>query len=300
MDYFLSRFHISDLEQFSGIKAHTIRAWERRYRLLEPGRTDTNIRTYDLAELKIILNVAYLNQRGYKISRIAAMTADAREQLVRSAALEEQGTESIINSLVLAMLSLNEALFTSISGAYESDHGFRALVERVFIKLLERIGLLWQSSAICPAQEHFVSNIIRKRLIVAGAQQPVADGPGTVYVLHLPENEIHELGLLYVDYLLRSHGRRTIYLGQSVPQADLRQVVALHPGNLVFIGLYIVTPAPEDASAHLQKLRLDMPDERVSFLCAGAPLRDLDAGAIPSAMKVFPNLAALVAEVDQL
>lgn len=300
MDYFLSRFHISDLEQFSGIKAHTIRAWERRYGLLDPGRTDTNIRTYDLSELKIILNVAYLNQRGFKISKLAAMTADAREQLVRSAAMQEQGTESIINSLVLAMLSFNEALFTSIIGTYENEHGFRALVERVFIKLLERIGLLWQSSAICPAQEHFVSNLIRKRLIVASAQQPVVDSAGTVYVLHLPENEIHELGLLYVDYLLRSHGRRTIYLGQSVPQSDLRQVVALHPGNLVLIGLYIVTPAPEDAEAYLRKLRLDMPDERVSFLCAGAPLRDLAAASVPSGMKTFPSLAALVAEVDRL
>lgn len=300
MDPFLSRFHISDLEQFSGVKAHTIRAWERRYRLLAPGRTDTNIRTYDISELKTILNVAYLNQRGHKISRLAAMSAATREALVRDHVAADRTPDAVLNTLVLAMLSFNEALFASVCAQHETEHGFRALVERVFIPLLERIGLLWQSSAICPAQEHFVSNIIRKRLIVATDQLPFNTTDGHSFVLHLPENEIHELGLLYVDYLLRSKGHRTVYLGQSVPRADLAQVAALHPNGLVFVGLYVVEPSPDDALALLQRMRADMPHERISFLAAGAPLRGVQRTELPPGVKTFPDLAGLIAEVDAL
>jgi DNA-binding transcriptional MerR regulator len=166
----MMRFHIRDLEQFTGVKAHTIRVWERRYGLLKPDRTDTNIRTYDIDELKTILNVAYLNQRGHKISRIAAMPQADRDRAVREAALAESSTDGLLNTLVMAMLTFDEELFERSCDAHEHENGFRSLMENVLVKLLERIGVLWQSSAICPAQEHFVSNLVRQRLIVGAAK----------------------------------------------------------------------------------------------------------------------------------
>ncbi len=298
MQPFLSRFHIRDMEQFSGVKAHTIRVWERRYGLLDPGRTDTNIRTYDLSELKVILNVAYLNQHGYKISKIAAMPAEQREKLVRDKVLEERAPDGIVHSLVLAMLSFDEVQFMRIAAQYEVDHGFRALVERVFVPLLERIGVLWQSSALCPAQEHFVSNIIRQQLIVAAAKQPAALESGPVHVLFLPENEIHELGLLYVNYLLRSLGKRTIYLGQSVPLEDLRQLMAVHAGDLTFIGLSAVQPSADDAPAFLKHLRTQLPERRAKFLLAGGSMRAIPTKDVPEGVQVFPDLVSLIAAVE--
>ena len=296
MGPFLMRFQIRDLEQFTGVKAHTIRVWERRYGLLKPDRTDTNIRTYDIDELKTILNVAYLNQKGHKISRIAAMPVAERDRAVRQAALEDHGALGILNTLVMAMLSFDEPLFDGTCDAYAAQHGFRALVEDVLVKLLERIGLLWQSNTICPAQEHFVSNLVRQRLITETAKLPLSNS-NSIDVLYLPEDEIHELGLLYVNYLLRSAGNRTIYLGQSVPGDDLRQVASLYNGPIRFITLVVVRPTADDAPAYLNALRASMHDPRITFMAAGMPLRGIEASAVPEGMQLFPDLATLIATV---
>lgn len=296
MGPFLMRFHIRDLEQFTGVKAHTIRVWERRYGLLKPDRTETNIRTYDLDELKVILNVAYLNQHGHKISRIAAMPPMERERIVRSTILGEERPEGLLNTLVIAMLAFDEELFERSCDDYERMHGFRALVEEILVKLLERIGLLWQSSAICPAQEHFVSNLVRHRLIRAthGLAPQITS---TTHVLFLPENEIHELGLLYLNYLLRAQGARTIYLGQSVPRQDLRQLVNLRGGDVVFVGLLVVQPSPDEALDYLRMLRKDIPEQRVRFVLAGYPVKDIAPVDAPAGFQLFPDLPGIIGEL---
>ncbi|MDQ3101221.1 MAG: MerR family transcriptional regulator, partial [Bacteroidota bacterium] len=173
MGPYLMRFQIRDLEEFSGVRAHTIRIWEKRYGLLEPERTGTNIRTYGINELKVILNVAFLNQRGHKISKIAALNAEQRDQLVREVALVDEHGGDALNSLKLAMLSFDEVLFESVSSKFREVNGFRKLVEQLYVPLLEHIGLLWQTNSICPAHEHFVSNIIRHKLIVASDALPL-------------------------------------------------------------------------------------------------------------------------------
>lgn len=297
MGPYLMRFHIRDLEQFTGVKAHTIRVWERRYGLLKPDRTDTNIRTYDLDELKTILNVAFLNQHGHKISRIAAMSPDERERMVRETARGETSPEGILNTLVVAMLGFDEEVFERTCDEHEQQHGFRSLVEDVMVKLMERIGILWQSSAICPAQEHFVSNLMRQRLIVNTARLQPVSGTAPLNVLYLPEDEIHELGLLYLNYLLRAKGERTIYLGQSVPQSDLRQVVTIHGSAVRFITLLVVRPAPEDAKAYLAQLREAMPEERVSFVAAGLTVRHIPQEEAPRGVLLLPDLSAVIAEL---
>lgn len=290
----MMRFHIRDLEQFTGVKAHTIRVWERRYGLLKPDRTDTNIRTYDIDELKTILNVAYLNQRGHKISRIAAMPQADRDRAVREAALAESSTDGLLNTLVMAMLTFDEELFERSCDAHEHENGFRSLMENVLVKLLERIGVLWQSSAICPAQEHFVSNLVRQRLIVGAARLPRVAGGGPLNVLYLPEEEIHELGLLYLHYLLRAKGERTVYLGQSVPRGDLVQVAGLYIGPIRFITLLVVRPGPDEALDYLRALRASMPDERVSFVAAGMPLHGIKPEDAPIGFTLHRDLASTI------
>ncbi len=294
------RFQIRDLEEFSGVKAHTIRIWEKRYGLLKPDRSDTNIRSYGIAQLKAILNIAFLNRHGYKISKIAALSAADRDRLVGEIASRQLNGSDVLNSLKLAMIAFDEVLFDSVSDKYREAHGFRKLVEQVYVPLLEQIGFLWQSNSICPAQEHFVSNIIRHRLIVASEQLPhsAADRDVT-YVLYLPENEIHELGLLYVNYLLRLRGDRTVYLGQSVPGDDLQQVTAMFTGNVVLVSMLMANPPASEIPAYLTGMRAMLPGQRISFWIAGAQLAKLPETQVPSGMHLHGSLVSLVQAMDK-
>jgi DNA-binding transcriptional MerR regulator len=271
MGPYLNRFSIRDLEEFSGVKAHTIRIWERRYGILAPDRTETNIRTYGLTELKTILNVAFLNRYGVKISRIAALSEKERDRTVKDLAEKQGSTDDALNALKLAMVGYDTEGFERTSAAYLEREGFRNLVERLYVPLLECIGLLWQSNSICPAQEHFVSNLVRQKLIAGiDGLRPTSAGSGTTQVLYLPQDEIHELGLLYVHYLLRSRGERVVFLGQSVPKDDLAQVVQQFTGPVRFISIFTAFPQSDALSSYFSELRKAMPDERVSFLVTGS------------------------------
>lgn len=299
MALYQTKFGIRDLEEFSGVKAHTIRIWEKRYGLLSPDRSGTNIRHYDLDELRVILNVAYLNDHGHKISRIAAMSPADRERLVRETASTHDPLQDRLNKLKMAMLAFDEADFDRVAGEFERTHGFRALVERLFVPLLEGIGLLWQTNAICPAHEHFVSNIIRQRIIAATGSLPRREVTNDrTYVLYLPENEIHELGLLYVNYLLRTKEQRTIYLGQSVPEDDLRQVAANRAGALVYISVLTAQPVASEVPAYLQRLRSVLPDRRISLLIAGAQLAKVPDVEKPSGVRTFGSMTELLQAVQ--
>lgn len=301
MGLYPTTFSIRDMEEFSGVKAHTIRIWEKRYGLLAPDRTGTNIRYYGLDELKVILNVAYLNKHGHKISRIAAMSLPERDQLVRTTAGTSDSMEDTLNSLKLAMLGFDEPLFESISGKFQTVYGFRSLVEKVFVPLLEHIGVLWQTNAICPAQEHFVSNIIRQKLIVEIDRTVLAtQHKDRTFVLYLPENEIHELGLLYVNYLLRAKGERTIFLGQSVPSEDLGQLAAVRNGELVMLTILISDPPAAEIPAYLNALRKSLPDRRISFMVTGVQVSKVKELDVPHGMIIFPSMRELVKAVDDL
>jgi len=301
MDLFQNTFTIRAMEEFSGVKAHTIRIWEKRYGLLAPDRTGTNIRHYSLDELKVILNVAYLNKHGHKISRIAAMTLPERDRLVRETAVTSDSREETLNTLKVAMLAFDEVLFERITSDYREHHGFRHLVELVFVPLLELIGVLWQTNVICPAQEHFVSNFIRQKLIAATDGLPASDGSkDRTFVLYLPENEIHELGLLYVNYLLRAGGERTIFLGQSVPGEDLKQLAAVRNGQLVMVTILMAHPPAAEIPDYLQKLRVSLPDNRISFLVTGAQLAKVGEMEVPPGIRTFPSMRELVRAVDAL
>ena len=295
MGPFLNRFSIRDLENFSGVKAHTIRIWERRYGLLDPDRTDTNIRTYSSEELKTILNVAFLNRHGVKISHIAALSRAERDRRVKEVADDKSDPDISLNALKLAMLSYDADLFERTSDAFRAVEGFRALAERLYVPLLEHVGVLWQSSSICPAQEHFASNMVRQKLVAAIDQaRPLPRLEGKLHVLYLPENEIHEIGLLYLHYRLRIAGERTIYLGQSVPMEDLAQIADQFTGPITFIAVLTAFPHSDDLPPHLQKLRASMPDDRIEHVFTGSRVADADMTP-PAGIRLFPRFRDLLA-----
>ena len=296
MGPFLNRFSIRDLENFSGVKAHTIRIWEKRYGLLEPDRTDTNIRTYSADQLKTILNVAFLNRHGVKISNIAALSRAERDQRVIQVAEDKSDPYSALNSLKLAMLQYDAELFERTSDNFRTQQGFRALVERLYVPLLEHVGLLWQSNSICPAQEHFASNMVRQKLVAAiDSSRPLTRADGRMHVLYLPENEIHEIGLLYLYYRLRTAGERTIYLGQSVPLEDLAQLAHQFAGPITFITVLTVFPHADDLPEHLHKLRTSLPEDRIDFVLTGARVLGASISAAPPGIRLIPRFRDLLA-----
>ena len=223
MDNIQQDFTIKDLENISGIKAHTIRIWEKRYNLLEPKRTDTNIRYYSHENLQKILNVVLLSKNGYKISRIAKMSREEMLLESREVAFGSNTNDAVINDFKLAMFQFNKVLFDKTYKKLLLKKHFEKIVKDVFIPFLNHIGLLWQTDTILPAHEHFISNLIAQKihsnieLITA-----IVNESNKTYVLFLPENEIHELGLLYLNYELLLRGNKTIYLGQNLPLDNLK------------------------------------------------------------------------------
>lgn len=230
-------FTIKDLENLSGIKAHTIRIWEQRYHFLKPQRTDTNIRYYSNDELKTILNISLLNKHGYKISKLDKMQPEEIREKIFELNGADATKERVINELVKLMVDLEMYAFDALLKEQIASEGMENTVRSIIFPFLERIGLLWQTGHINPAQEHFVSNIIRQKLIVGIDGCPAPENSAKTVMLYLPEGEHHEIGLLYMNYLLRSRGVDTIYLGANVPQADALFVLKLKKPDMAFMHL---------------------------------------------------------------
>ncbi|SNS30884.1 DNA-binding transcriptional regulator, MerR family [Belliella buryatensis] len=236
----VSTYSIKDLEQLSGIKAHTLRIWEQRYSLLSPKRTDTNIRYYDDDDLKLILNVALLNDNGYKISKIAKMDiTEIRQEVVK---LTERTLthDDQIHALTISMIEMEEERFDKVLSTNILKIGFEQTMLNIVYPFMSKIGVLWQTGAINPAQEHFISNLVRQKLIVAIDGQ-VYKGGGKKFLLFLPEGELHEISLLFAAYLIKLKGHKVIYLGQSTPRADLELVYKMHKPDYL---MTVITTAP--------------------------------------------------------
>jgi len=235
------RYSIKDLEQLTGIKAHTIRIWEKRYHLIEPERTNTNIRYYSDRDLKKLLNVSILNRNGHKISSIVGMDIDEINQKILEISESSPDTENQIEQLIVAMIELDEMRFERVLTSSVIKLGFDDTVVRILYPFFEKIGLLWQIGTIYPAQEHFVSNLIRQKLIIAiDGQSAIAKSNSKTFLMFLPSNEWHELGLLFYNYLIKKAGYKVVYLGQSVPFEDLMEVSAKHNIDALFTS--ITTP----------------------------------------------------------
>ncbi|HSU49508.1 MAG TPA: MerR family transcriptional regulator [Segetibacter sp.] len=221
----MNAFTIKDLENLSGVKAHTIRIWEHRYNFLKPQRTDTNIRYYSNEELKTILNIALLNKYGFKISHINKMDHTEINQKLIALSRQYAQQEWIVNQLISRMVDLDIDLFEQILADEIEGKGVEKTINEIIFPFLEKIGILWLTNNINPAQEHLVTNIIRQKILV-GIENCVSQMKSEkVALLFLPEGEFHELGLLYVYYLLKSRGVKVLYLGADVPLSDVDFIV---------------------------------------------------------------------------
>lgn len=233
----MNAFTIKDLENLSGIKAHTIRIWEQRYNFLRPQRTGTNIRYYNNDELKIILNVALLNKYGFKISHIDKMNhVEMKDRILSLSQLQAQ-QERIINDLIQSMVDLDMDSFESILDSYIKARGIERSITQIIFPFLEKIGILWATNHINPAQEHLVTNIIRQKLIVGIETSSTHMHVNKSILLFLPEGEHHELGLLFIYYLLRSRGVKVLYLGANVPLNDVEYLVKVKNPDIAYTHL---------------------------------------------------------------
>jgi DNA-binding transcriptional MerR regulator len=289
-----SNFSIKDLEKLSGIKAHTLRIWEQRYGILKPKRTDTNIRLYCNDELKQLLNIAMLYNNGYKISKIAALPTNIIIAEVNKLTAKPTEASNQIDCLIIAMVELDELKFEKVIANNTLHNGFAATVENVIYPFLQKIGIMWQTGSINPAQEHFISNLIRQKLIVAIDGVAVSmHSESKKFVLFLPDNELHELALLFYTYLIKARGHQVIYLGQSVPMEDLRKVTTLR--NTDFI--VTVFTQINEVEKYVTKLMNEFKDQTI--LLSGHQLFGLKL-KLKSNTHIFLNSTDLRKQLDLL
>jgi len=227
-------YNINDLEKLTGIKAHTIRIWEKRYNLLEPKRTTTNIRHYTPDDLKKLLNISILNKNGLKISKIAEYKEDEISEKVIELTNRTSDVEDQVQALIMAMFNLNLQKFEKLLTVSYINRGFENTYHEIISPFLIKIGFLWQAGTISPVQEHFASSIIRRKIIVA------IDGLLASYndkskncVLYLPEGEHHEISLLYAYYILKKNNHHVTYLGTSVPFSSIDEVNLFHKSDYI-------------------------------------------------------------------
>jgi DNA-binding transcriptional MerR regulator len=260
-----SKFSIKDLERLSGIKAHTIRIWEQRYHLLKPERTDTNIRYYSNEDLKLILNVSVLNNHGIKISKIASLNQEEISKEVKKIVNTALNETEQMNALIVSMIELDETKFEELITSSIEKSGFPPTVLNLIYPFLEKIGIMWQTNTINPAQEHFISNLIRQKFIVAIDQQKnKLKLVNKKVLLYLPEGELHELSLMFYNYTIRNSGNKSIYLGQSVPFEDLEKIVGISKPDYI---LTVVTNQLKDQSIdeYVTKVGSTFPEIKIFF-----------------------------------
>ena len=256
----MSNYSIKDLEQLSGIKAHTLRIWEQRYNIIQPKRTDTNIRTYDDHDLKLVLNISLLKHHGYKISEISRLSVEEMYQEVIKVSDQKLNYPDQIHSLTITMLDLDEDRFEKIIGTNILQFGFENTMIHVIYPFLNRIGTLWITGSIGPAQEHFITNLIRQKLIVAIDGQVNKQRPGgKKYLLYLPEGEMHEISLLFANYIIRARQNKVVYLGQNLPFNELEFAYNVHKPDYIFSVITSI-PTNQDVQVYVDKLASHFPN----------------------------------------
>lgn len=299
MNNIKSSFSIKDLENLSGIKAHTIRIWEKRYHLLEPERTDTNIRTYSLENLQKLLNVSYLNNNGYKISKIASLKIGEIPNIVNEISKKNNIQNAAINDFKLAMLNFDQVRFYEIYNNLSKEKSFKEIFYEVFIPLLTEIGMLWQTDIINPAHEHFITTFIRQKILVNTEliQAELKSTYKKSFVLYLPDNEIHELGLMFINYLLVSKGYQTIFLGQSIPIENLKALTNFNE-EVIFISYFTIKPEKDDLLIYIEDFQSKiLLNSNTKLWIFGKMLEHLDPKKLPNNITTFKSIDDLVKEI---
>lgn len=254
-----SVFSIKDLENLSGIKAHTIRIWEKRYNILEPMRTETNIRFYDIYNLQKLLNITLLHNYGYKISVISKYPPEKIPVLVREILSKKSTKHHAINAFKMAMMNFDQSLFLTTYNNLLSDKTFREIFNEIFIPLLDEIGLLWQTDTIKPAHEHFISHLIFQKLLIntEKVQYLEPQKKEKVFVLFLPINEIHELGLLYLNYEISLNGYKSIYLGPNTPLENLKDLELIF-NDIIYVTYMTISPEKNEVENYILNIQKEI------------------------------------------
>jgi len=267
----MSKYSIKDLEKITGVKAHTIRVWERRYAIIQPERTETNIRYYSDNDLKRLLNIAMLNDAGIKISHLAKLTSIDLETKVMELSRSNKVEAFAIEKLTMATVNFNEDLFESILSKSLLKQGMEDTITKVLFPFFERVGILWQVGSISPAQEHFISNLIRQKLFAAidsCSGQRVENAKKIIF--YLKEDELHEVSILFYNYIARRNGLRTLYLGQDLPFKDLISAVDDYKPNLI-VTSFISPINPESLNKYLMNLSQSL--DKVELNVTGLQLK---------------------------
>ncbi|OOV27929.1 MerR family transcriptional regulator [Flavobacterium sp. LM5] len=288
-------FSIKDLENLSGIKAHTIRIWEKRYNVLQPMRTDTNIRLYDLHSLQKLLNITLLHDYGYKISKIATYSEEKIPSLVREIVTSKNANNHAISDFKLAMMNFDQDLFFKTYDWLIEKKTFKEVFMQVFVPLMNELGLLWQTDTITPAHEHFVSYLIKQKLLVNIEQlqkQPVTNHD-RVFVLSLPMNEIHELGLMYLHYEILLNGYKTVYLGESMPIDNLPMLKNSFD-SITYITYMTVQPDRESVDSYVASMQQELLGDGTQLWFIGRLVESITQEQLTNDSRVFESISELI------
>lgn len=293
----MGAYTIRELENLSGIKAHTIRIWEKRYGLIAPQRTSANIRTYCDTELKKLLNVSILNRNGLKISKIAQLSQDEIITKIDQYTREVTSTESQVESMTVAMIDFDEYRFEQILARSIIQYGFEDTITRVIYPFFVRVGLMWQMGSINPAQEHFISNLVRQKFFVAIDGLVGDNKPGARrFVFFLPEGEFHEIGLLFFCYLTKKRGHHTLYLGQSMPLGDLSEVSKIYQFDYLLTA-FTSSYGGKDMAKYVNTLATRFSDKTIFI--SGSRISDLTIEPPPNVSLISSPLMFLN-ELDKM
>ena len=299
MDTTENVFSIKDLENISGVKAHTIRIWEKRYNLLQPKRTETNIRHYDLHNLQKLLNISFLNNNGFKISKIAALDESELVPKTRELAFLGKSDSQAIIAFKLAMLNFDQTLFYNTYNGLLEEKTFRQIFYDVFLPLLYDLGMLWQTNSITSSHEHFLTvNIKQKILIHIERLQSIDPRPSDkTFVLFLPENETHDLGLLFINYEILNLGYHTIFLGENIPLDNLKHINKLYD-DITYISYFTVKPSENSIQKYFKKFSkhyLKNSNKKAKLI--GYKTRNINPNKIPNQIKLYSKIEDLVKDL---
>lgn len=290
----MNAFTIKDLENLSGIKAHTIRIWEQRYSFLKPHRTDTNIRYYSNDQLKTVLNISLLNKYGFKISHIDRMSDAEMQEKILSIGNAQAQQERFVNELIKNMVTLDLDEFEETLNRYIHIKGVERTITQIIFPFLERIGILWVTNHINPAQEHLVTNIIRQKLIV-GIETTVSHVHiDKTLLLFLPEGEHHELGLLFAYFLIKSRGARVLYIGANAPIKDVEFVNRVKKPDYIYTHLTTVSNS-FNYERFLNKFNQLMPSARLIISGKLSQTHKKKAGSNVSLMRSLAEVIEFIA-----
>ena len=292
-------FSIKDLENLSGVKAHTIRIWEKRYNLLKPKRSKTNIRHYDLNNLQKLLNISFLNSNGFKISKIAALDETELAPKTRELAFMGKNDSQAIVAFKLAMLNFDQILFYNTYNSLLEEKSFRTIFYEVFIPLLFDLGMLWQTNTISPSHEHFLTVHIKQKILIHIERLQSTDPrPSTkTVVLFLPENETHDLGLLFINYEVLSLGYHTIFLGENIPLNNLKYINKLYD-DIIYISYFTIKPSDNDIYDYLKIFSEEyLSVNKNSAKLIGHRIRNLDPENVPKNIMLYDKIEDLVKDL---